>query len=489
MKNIVRVSFLSLCSLLWAEIAVAADSAPKPNIIVFFTDDHGYADLGSQGIVHDIKTPNADRLAASGVRAVQGYVTAPQCVPSRGGLMTGRFQSKFGLDNNNAKPTLFAAETTIPERLGKVGYASAMYGKWHLGPTAQIPQHGFTHSFAQSGSRPFDANIDIHGKDRPMSALANEDYHITACSRAACATIERYKAQPFFLYIAYRAPHVPLDAPKKYLDRFPGPMSEHRRQALAMLSAVDDGVGMVLDTLEKHALRENTLIFFIADNGAPLKIHKRDTPDLSGWDGSLNDPLNGEKGMLTEGGIRVPFLVSWPGKIPAGQVYPHPVSSLDVAATAVALAGIEAPAGELDGINLMPYLSGKITEAPARKLYWRWTTQAAIRDGDWKYLRGGSREYLFNLRDDMGEKHNLMKLQPQIAQRLKTDLETWSQALIPAGLDKRDLKEGTNRYFDHYLDGKQVSVPAAKAPENAPKTEKPRKKKRQPKASPPAPQP
>jgi len=185
----------------------------------------------------------------------------------------------------------------------------------------------------------------------------------------------------------------------------------------------------------------------------------------------------------------VPFLISWPGKIPAGQVYPHPVSSLDVAATAVALAGIEAPAGELDGINLMPYLTGKVADVPARKLYWRWTTQAAIRDGDWKYLRGGSREYLFNLRDDMGEKHNLMKLQPQIAQRLKTDLETWSQALIPAGLDKRDLKEGTNRYFDHYLDGKQVSVPAAKAPENAPKTEKPRKKKRQPKASPPAPQP
>jgi len=483
MKHITALIILILAT----ASAPAAES--RPNIIVFFTDDHGYADLGSQGIVDDIKTPNADRLAASGVRAVQGYVTAPQCVPSRAGLMSGRFQGKFGVDNNNSQRAPFAAETTIPERLGKVGYASAMYGKWHLSSTAQIPKHGFTHSFAQAGSGPFDANIDIEGKDRPMSKLADEDYHITACSRAACATIERYKAQPFFLYIAYRAPHVPLDAPKKYLDRFPGPMPEHRRQALAMLSAVDDGVGMVLDTLEKHALRENTLIFFIADNGAPLKIHKLDTPDLSGWDGSLNDPLNGEKGMLTEGGIRIPFLISWPAKIPAGQIYPHPVSSLDVAATAVAQAGIEAPAGELDGIDLLPYLSGKITEAPARKLYWRWTTQAAIRDGDWKYLRGGSREYLFNIKEDMEEKQNLIQSQPEIAQRLKTDLETWAQALIPAGINTKDLKDGTAQYFDHYLDGKKVSAPAAEAPEAAPKKKEPRKKQRQPKASPPTPQP
>ena len=223
MKSIIRFTLVSLCSFLFADAVFAAESAKKPNIIVFFTDDHGYADLGSQGIVKDIKTPNADRLAASGVRAVQGYVTAPQCVPSRAGLISGRFQGKFGVDNNNTGATALAEQNTIPERLGKVGYVSAMYGKWHLSGTKQIPHHGFTHSFAQSGQRPFDANIDIDGKDRRMSELANEDYHVTACSRAACATIERYQSQPFFLYIAYRAPHVPLDAPKKYLDRFPVP--------------------------------------------------------------------------------------------------------------------------------------------------------------------------------------------------------------------------------------------------------------------------
>jgi len=475
MKYIVRVSFLSLCSLLFADTLVAAEPAEKPNIVVFFTDDHGYADLGCQAIVDDIKTPHTDALAQSGVRAIQGYVTAPQCVPSRAGILSGRFQSKFGLGSNNAKRGGFNAETILPERLASAGYKSAMFGKWHLGSTSQITRHGFDHSFAQSGGRPFDANIDINGKDRPMSKLKDEDYHITACSRAACATIERHKDQPFFLYIAYRAPHIPLDAPPKYLKRFPGPMPEHRRQALAMLSAVDDGVGMVLETLEKHDLRENTLIFYISDNGAPLKIHKLDSPDMRGWDGSLNDPLNGEKGMLTEGGIRVPFLISWPGKIPAGQVYEHPVSSLDVAATAVALAGIDAPADELDGINLMPYLTGKIDTTPDRQLHWRWSSQSAILDGDWKFLKGGTREYLFNLKDDREEQNNLIKDHPEIAQRLKKELDEWSQSLQPPGLPETEPKGSRFSYYDHYLDGKEVPPPSL---EDAPKIDDRQKRKR-----------
>lgn len=459
MKFTLSFSFIATFFLAFAGVAIAANPEPKPNIIVFFTDDHGYADLGVQGIVDDIRTPNIDALAESGVRATQGYITAPQCKPSRAGLLTGRFQSKFGLGGNNANLRVFLGETTIPERLAEAGYASGMYGKWHLGPTSQIPKNGFTHSFSQSGQRPFDANIDIDGKDRPMGKLKDSDYHVTACSRAASATIERYRDQPFFLYIAYRAPHIPLDAPQKFLDRFPGEMSEHRRQALAMLSAVDDGVGMVTETLERLGLRENTLIFFISDNGAPLKIHKQDQPDLRGWDGSLNDPLLGEKGMLTEGGIRVPFVISWPGMIPAGQVYEHPVSSLDVAATAVAVAGVEAPDDELDGINLLPYLTGEIDTAPERQLYWRWSSQSAILDGDWKFLKGGPREYLFNLKEDMEEQHNLIGEHPEIAERLKRALAEWSMSLQPPGLPETEPKGSRLSYYDHYLDGKTVPLP------------------------------
>ena len=164
-------------------------------------------------------------------------------------------------------------------------------------------------------------------------------YHLDGCSQAAASIIERYKDQPFFLYVAYRGPHTPLDAPQSYMDRFPGEMPERRRAALAMLSAIDDGVGLITSTLKKHGLTEKTLIFFIGDNGAPLKIHKVDSPlegDPGGWDGSLNTPLNGEKGMLAEGGMSTPFLIAWPGTIPGGQTYEHPVSALDVAATAAA---------------------------------------------------------------------------------------------------------------------------------------------------------
>ena len=196
--------------------------AAKPNIIVFYTDDHGHADLGIQGVVKDIKTPHIDALARSGVLAKHGYSTAPQCVPSRAGLMVGKFQGRFNLDSNGGSLDGFDKETTIAARLQQAGYATAQFGKWHLGPTAQIPTHGFKHVFSQNAQSPFSANITLDGQDRPMGNLPPEMYHVDGCSRAAAALIERYKNDPFFLYVAYRAPHVPLDAPQKYLDRFPG---------------------------------------------------------------------------------------------------------------------------------------------------------------------------------------------------------------------------------------------------------------------------
>jgi uncharacterized sulfatase len=274
---------------------------------------------------------------------------------------------------------------------------------------------------------------------------------------------------------------VPLDAPQKYLDRFPcstgsgqaGKMPERRRQALAMLSAVDDGVGKIFQTLEKCGLAENTLIFIIGDNGAPLKIHKVDAPGGGpGWDGSLNDPMNGEKGMLTEGGIRVPYIVHWKGTIPGGQIYSHPVITLDVAATANALAGLpDAP--ELDGVNLIPYLSGEKEGAPHDALCWRWEGQAAIRKGKWKYVTAGDRQYLFDMENDFEETNNLLATNPELAQQMRAELDKWSQTLQPPGLDAHSPSAAAYHYFDWYLDGKRGET----APALNNRTNKPAPKK------------
>lgn len=441
-------------------------AADRPNIILIYTDDHGHADLGIHGVMKDLKTPNLDALARSGVVATQGYTTAPQCVPSRGGVMTGRFQGRFDLDNNGSSLDGFNKETTIATRLQDAGYVTAQFGKWHLGPTEAITKHGFKHVFSQNAQRPFSANITLDGEDRPMGDLPPAEYHLDACSQAAASIIERYQGHPFFLYVAYRAPHTPLDAPQSYMDRFPGEMPERRRAALAMLSAIDDGVGLITSTLKKHGLTEKTLIFFIGDNGAPLKIHKVDSPlkgDPGGWDGSLNTPLNGEKGMLAEGGMSTPFLIAWPGTIPGGQTYEHPVSALDVAATAAAITKLQVKPGDLDGVNLLPHLTGENKAPPHDTLYWRWMAQSAVREGNWKLLRGGEREYLYDLSSDREEKHNLAAKHPEIATRLRTKLKTWASELTPPGMALGPMAATWNDYFDHYLEGKTIA-PRAEAP-------------------------
>lgn len=250
-------------------------------------------------------------------------------------------------------------------------------------------------------------------------------------------------------------------------------MPERRRQALAMLSSVDDGVGLLAATLKKHGLTENTLIFLIGDNGAPLKITKLDAPGGGpGWDGSLNTPLNGEKGMLAEGGMHTPFVVAWPGTIPAGQTYLHPISALDVAATACAMARITTNPGDLDGVNLLPHLTGKITTAPHNALYWRWVAQAAIREGKWKLLIGGERSYLYDLDADPSEKHSLLAQQPELAKKLRSQLEAWSQELQPPGLTTKNMAKTWEEYYDFYLDGKPAPKETAFSANKAKKAEK-----------------
>ncbi len=355
--------------------ASATAANTKPNIIVILADDQGYADLGAQGQVKDIRTPNIDSLAAGGVRCTSGYITAPQCSPSRAGLLTGRYQQRFGFDTIPDCP-LPLGEITLADRLQRAGYTCGMVGKWHLDPNPtsakwiaknlpemagkprnqiRIPHAAFiTYSAGKRGFQEYFqgelqrywANFGLDGKSlNPSGEWVDTKgrYRIDVKTEAALAFLQRHKSDPFFLYLAYMAPHTPLDAPKEYLDRFPGPMPTRRRYALAMQSAIDDGVGRIMARLREYGLEENTLIFYTSDNGAPLH-HKRDTPvntDMGGWDGSLNDPWIGEKGMLTEGGICVPFVVHWKGVLPAGKVYEQPVSSLDIAATAIAAAGLQ----------------------------------------------------------------------------------------------------------------------------------------------------
>ncbi|MDB4485572.1 sulfatase-like hydrolase/transferase [bacterium] len=454
-------SFLITASLSFFNSAAADDSpstsAERPNVILIYTDDHGWPDVGPAGIHKDLKTPHLDALAASGVRCTDGYSSAPQCVPSRAGLMTAKYQNRIGVPANGSSMETFNKETTVADHLKKAGYTTAQIGKWHLGHGNKIDQHGFDFFYNKNANRPAPGNFTLEGKKVPTQTFPHKTYHLDDCSAHALAFIRAQKDNPFFLYLAYRAPHVPLDAPQKHLDRFPGKMPERRRQALAMIASMDDGVGAITAELEKLNLTKKTLIFYIGDNGAPLKIHKIDAPGGSpGWDGSLNEPLNGEKGMLSEGGIRVPFLVSFPGTISAGQVYTRPIIALDATATALHLAGLSIP--DLDGRNILPQLKGDVKDDAHKALYWRWVGQTAVRQGDWKLLRMGTRAYLFDLATDKEEKKNLIKQKPEIAAKLAALLDTW-EATLPTP-EKSTLSKQGNIYFDHYLDGKLQPRPA-----------------------------
>ena len=471
-----------LCGVL--ALGWAPARAERPNIIVLLTDDQGWADLSCQRVVPDIRTPHLDRLAAEGVRFTDGYITAPQCSPSRAGLVTGRYQQRFGLDNIADCP-LPKGERTIAGRLREAGYVTGMVGKWHLDPNSTsrkwarehlpgalregrprlaIPfakarpyfpdRRGYDESFTGSMKR-YWATYTLAGEDLEPPGWVNDSrFRLEVQNEAALAFVRRHRDRPFFLQVGYYAPHTPLEATKEYLDRFPGDMPERRRYALAMISAIDDGVGRLLATLAELGIDERTLIFFISDNGAPLKMTREDSPvdrDPGGWDGSLNDPLLGEKGMLTEGGIRVPFLARWKGTLPAGRVYSEPVIALDIGATALARAGLPQPA-DLDGVDLLPYLTGEKEGAPHDALYWRFWNQAAVRKGDWKFLRAGREgRFLFHLGRPEQETVNLLARHPEVAAELEGLLEDWCAGLMPGGIPKSGLNGQEAGWYRHYL--------------------------------------
>ncbi|MDP0497723.1 MAG: sulfatase-like hydrolase/transferase [Verrucomicrobiota bacterium JB024] len=416
----------------------AADIAPKPNIIVIFADDLGIGDMGAYGS-KDIKTPNLDRLAGNGVLFEQGYVTAPQCAPSRAGLICGRYQQRSGFEFNFPVRDadhlgLSLEETTLATRLKQAGYTTGIVGKWHLGTgDGYLPlQRGFDSFYGLgNGSSyyrpPYRWATEYLDIDRPSDIyrdneciIEEADYLTDAFSREAVSFIKRNSAGPFFLYLPYTAPHVPLQATQKYLDRVEGIEDPDRRIYAAMVYAMDDGVGQILDALEDEVISEDTLVFFLSDNGADPK-----------HGGGSNAPFRGVKGNFYEGGIRVPFIAQWPGKIPAGEIYPNPVSALDIAATAVALAGSEADAQPaLEGVNLMPFITGRTTSLPHDSLCYKlyaWNKLWGIRQGDWMLLGfdgPSGRSELYNIAQDPLQKKNLAKQEPQ---RVRAMTELWKQ--------------------------------------------------------------
>lgn len=408
-----------------------------PNVLLIYTDDHGWADFGAQGADKDVRTPNLDQLARDGVICRRGYVTAPQCTPSRAGVMTGMYQNRFGVEHNGLP--MRSEVVTLPERLKAAGYISGISGKWHLDvverrrldPELLPHKQGFDEYF----TGPMHDYVASHALDGTPFPDAPHKVHDERCrvviqTEGALSFLKRRAAkpeQPWFLYLAYMAPHVPLESPEPWFSRTRADLPKERRQALALIGAIDDGVGRIRAKLQEMGQEQNTLIFFIGDNGAPLGEM---------WDGSINLPMRGEKGMLSEGGIRTPFVAAWPGKIPAGQIHDKPVISLDVGATAVALAGLPHD-DKLDGVNLIPFLTGENKSAPHQTLYWRWMSQAAIQEFPYKLIAlGGQGNLLFDITTPEGESmaRNLIKQQPEIAARLEAKLKAWTATLEPPGM-------------------------------------------------------
>jgi arylsulfatase A-like enzyme len=442
-----KTSLASLFLLLAASSTALTAPPQKPNILFIVADDLGYADMGFQGC-KDIPTPHVDALAASGVRFTNGYVSGPYCSPTRAGLMTGRYQTRFGHEfNPGGKDGLPLSEHTIADRLKAAGYATGLVGKWHLGSLAQFhPQkRGFQEFYGfLGGAHDYFRSAGILRGTEPVKDF---DYTTDVFGREAAAFIERHKAEPWFLYLAFNAVHTPMEATDDRLAKFPGIANKQRRTYDAMTLALDDAVGVVRRKLAELKLEQDTFIIFISDNGGP-------TMPGTTVNGSRNAPLRGSKRTTLEGGIRVPFVISWPGHLTPG-VYHELAIQLDAHVTALAAAGVDVkPQWELDGVNLMPFLQGEKAGAPHDALYWRFGAQMAIRMGDYKLVRydsnadtlTGARKQpvtaarLYRLADDIGETKDLAAAMPGKVQELQSKWNAWNATLAKAlwANDNRD---------------------------------------------------
>lgn len=441
----IRFSIIALLATSIASLNAAADVA-KPNVIVFLSDDVGWAEFGFQGC-KDIPTPHIDSIARSGVKFTNGYVAATVCSPSRAGLMTGRYPTRFGhefnggggeggagkaakLGNDEAAFGLPLTETLFPQRMKALGYATCCIGKWHLGGGQEyLPMaRGFDEFYGTvANTTYYNPPQFIDSRKSPdVDPVKDPNFYTTDTYRdRSIDWIGQQAGKPYFLYLPFNADHGPLQpaAPPKYMDRFPDIKDQKRKEFAGAMAALDDAVGAVLQKVRDLGQEENTLVIFYSDNGGPT------------WQTTASNlPLHGSIGTTSEGGTRIPFCMQWKGKIPAGKVYDHPIQNLDVLPTALTAAGGKIdPAWKLDGVDLMPYITGANNAQPHDVLYWRFGEQWAIRKGDWKLVasqadRAELKPRLINLADDISEANDLSDKNPEKMKELQGLYKNWSQA-------------------------------------------------------------
>ncbi len=435
--------------------AATRPRAAQPNIVLILADDLGYGDLGVQGDP-EARTPNIDALAAQGVRFTSYYADHPVCSPSRAALLTGRYQHRMGFEYNSGAPRntspLFGIPTdtaTIAERLKRAGYATAMFGKWHVGfepdrvPTARgfdtfygflSGQHDYTPRSNAPGAGAADARAGRWGGGQTMLRGTTPEpmpAHTTeAFAAEAVRFIDTHSAKPFFLYLAFNAVHAPLDTTPAYEARFVNVTDPTRRTHLAQLAAMDDAVGQVLAAIDRDGLSERTLVIFTSDNGGP-------TTQTT----SSNRPLTGVKGLVLEGGIRVPAIMRWPGLLPAGRTYDRAVMGFDLSATTLAAANA-LPASGLDGVDLLPFLTGTRAGEVHKALYWRSGSQGAVRAGSWKAVKNGETWHLFDLSTDLAEHRDLASRDPARLGNLKKLWSVWSAEMTAPRWVRNQLSGG-----------------------------------------------
>ncbi len=441
-KNPLR--FLCAVLILLGPLALlrAGEKTPrKPNVLFILADDLGYGDIGAHGC-KDIPTPNIDRIAARGVRFTDGYANGSFCTPTRAALMSGKYQQRIGCEDLT-RP-LPQAVVTLPQRLRAAGYVTGMVGKWHLGAMAGFTplDRGFDHFFGFLGGGHFYLPAPNQKGEyanpilRDREPLQEKRYLTDAFGDEAAAFVAAQKgsAKPFFLYLAFNAVHTPMQASDKHLAPFARIDNPQRRTYAGMLSAMDQAIGQVLKQLEEIGQLENTVIIFTSDNGGPTT--------RNAVNGSRNGLLRGSKCETFQGGIRVPLLLVWPGKLQPGTVYRRPVITMDLTATVLALAGADSK--DIEGLDLVPYLDGKTDGSPHEVLYWRSRTMSnnyGARQGDWMFVHSTegaeapgpkqtpARDMLFNLADDISEKNDLAAAHPEKLAELRKLYGAWSAAV------------------------------------------------------------
>ena len=404
-------------------------AAGRPNIVLIVSDDQGYGDSSCYDHPKEVSTPNIDRLASEGVRMTNGYASAYVCAPTRAGLLTGRYQQRFGFyAPGDSRIGLPLSEVTLADMLRKQGYTTTVIGKWHVGiePEYHPLKRGFDefYGFLGHGAHDyFDLKItseynSIYRNEKPIN---DTGYLTDNLARESVSFIERHKKQPFFLYLPFNAVHWPLQALQKYIKLF-NTGDKNRDIYLAMLKSMDEAIGKVLDALKRTGTDDNTLIIFFSDNGGAKKNFAN------------NGALRDFKQSVYEGGIRVPFIVRWPGKLPKGTVCDVPVISPDAMPTICAAAGAALPDDRVyDGRNMLPTLRGRMKGPLHKALFWDdGVKQWAVREGKWKLLfnREGSLE-LYDLKADISEKNNLVKQRPEIVKRLQQTYTDWKNQMAP----------------------------------------------------------